>query len=522
MSPIPSRPGTGTGHRNDESSHDHLPATEQTPLLLGGGSVPKNGTESPVVVSAPDSSASSSRDDDEGKEDEDVDRPLPRLQIFLLCYARMMDPVAFFSIFPYIAEMVHRVGDVPDTDVGFYSGLIESLFSISQMLVLVGWGRLSDRIGRKPVLLYSFVGLVVSPLLFGMSTSPWQMIAFRCLAGIFSGSGLIIRTMLSELSTPQTQAQAFSWFAFGSNIGIFVGPLIGGALADPVRQYPGVFGESRFFRKYPYALSGFAVAALASTAFVTSALFLEETLDDDKKSSKKSRSKAKSNLSIWEIIKSPGVAIVLWVYNHAMVLAFSYTAVIPVALYTPVALGGLGFGPSSISIVMAIQGASQAIWLILVFPFLQHRVGTKGIMRGCAIGYPFFFASFVVLSTLLRNGSQPAMVLFWILGGITNVIGPGVAMCFTGAQLALNDVAPDHHVLGTLNAIALTVSSGVRSVIPGMASAVFAVGVKHQIFRGHLEWLTLIPLSLAYFACVRHLPEGKRPHRPTGNEREAA
>lgn len=503
-------------HRPEQTGD--VAVSETTPLLLSG-----DATTAPATDTAPSSNGTIAEDDPSGPGKDAPEKPLPWVQILLLCYARMMEPVAFFSIFPYIAEMVHRVGDVPQTDVGFYSGLIESLFSAVQMLVLVGWGRLADRVGRKPVLLYSFVGMVVSPALFGLSTSLWQMILFRCLAGVFSGSGLVIRTMISEHSTPDTQAQAFSWFAFGSNISIFIGPLIGGALADPVTQYPALFGGNAFLTRYPYALAGFAVAALASTAFVTSALFLEETLDAGDDGKEDGQTPKKADVGLWEICKAPGVAIVLWVYNHIMVLAFAFTAILPVALYTPVHLGGLGFGPSAISVIMSIQGASQAAWLLLVFPLVQRRLGTKGVMRICAVAYPFFFASYIVLSCLRRDaGNKVSEVLFYMLGIVAAVVGPGVSMCFTAAQLAVNDVAPDHHILGTLNAIALTVTSATRSVVPGIATAIFAVGIKSQILWGHLVWFILIPLAVAYAVTVKWLPEGKQPHRPTENGQDAS
>lgn len=55
--------------------------------------------------------------------DED-DKPLPKLQIFLLCYCRAVEPIAFFSIFPFINKMIEDTGGVREEDVGFYSGLI--------------------------------------------------------------------------------------------------------------------------------------------------------------------------------------------------------------------------------------------------------------------------------------------------------------------------------------------------------------------------------------------------------------
>ena len=56
-------------------------------------------------------------------EDSD-DKPLPRTQTFLLCYARLVEPIAFFSIFPFINKMIWETGGLDEADVGFYSGLI--------------------------------------------------------------------------------------------------------------------------------------------------------------------------------------------------------------------------------------------------------------------------------------------------------------------------------------------------------------------------------------------------------------
>lgn len=74
-------------------------------------------------------------------EGSDEDAPLPLAQILLLCYTRVVEPIAFFSIFPYINSMIEKVGGVDKEDVGFYSGLIESLFSLTQMCVMILWGK---------------------------------------------------------------------------------------------------------------------------------------------------------------------------------------------------------------------------------------------------------------------------------------------------------------------------------------------------------------------------------------------
>lgn len=472
--------------------------TEQTPLLNAGNLAPDGDTEASSLLPQPVPTA-------------EPPASLPKLQIALVCYARVAEPIAFFSIFPFIAQMVQRNGHLPSSDVGFYSGLIESLFSAVQMLVLIGWGRLADRIGRKPVLMTSLVGMTIAPVLFGLSRSIWEMILFRCLAGIFSGSGLVIRTMIAEMSTKDNQAVAYGWFAFAGNFGIFFGPLVGGVLADPAEQYPKVFGHIAFFKHYPYALAGAIPGLIAASATILCAFFLVETLGKNDKpqpppTNGDTVEEDPAQMSMWQILRSPKVGTVLLAYGHSMLLAFAFTALVPVVLYTPISLGGLSFSPTGISLFMAVNGASQALWLILVFPRLHKRFGTKGVMWGCAVTWPWFFASYIGLSTLLREGSHTAVVWFWILASLVATIGPGVSMAFTATQLALNDAAPSTHVLGTLNAMAMTMSSGIRSIVPAVITVIYAVGVRGQILGGHLAWVILTPIAAALIFVVKALP----------------
>jgi MFS family permease len=81
--------------------------------------------------------------------------------------------------------------------------------------------------------------------------------------------------MISENSTPKTQARAFSIFAFFGNLGIFLGPLIGG-LAKPAEQYKSIFGEVKFLHDYPYALPTLISGAFVLTAAMISMFFVIE------------------------------------------------------------------------------------------------------------------------------------------------------------------------------------------------------------------------------------------------------
>ncbi|ORY10531.1 major facilitator superfamily domain-containing protein [Clohesyomyces aquaticus] len=431
---------------------------------------------------------------------EDADAPLPLIQILLLCYTRLVEPVAFFSIFPYINQMIERVGGIRPENVGFYSGLIESLFSLTQMCVMIFWGKAADRWGRKPVLVFSLCGVTIATSLFGTSTSIWQMILFRCLAGVFAGTVVTVRAMISENSTKKTQARAFSYFAFVGNWGIFIGPLIGGALESPARKFPSTFGRLQFFHDYPYALPGFLSALFGLSAAILSALFVKETLHlhQSKKNS------AEHRMSTWELLKHPGVGQVILIYTYVLLLAFAFTAVQPVFLYEPIRYGGVGFSPALIAAAFALGGMSQALWLLLVFPPLQERIGTGGVLRLCATVWPFFFLTSPVCNFLLRHDLNAA---FWSIGPLASAVGSGVAMAFTATQLTINDIAPSHETFGTLNALVLAASSGLRAFVPALSTSFYAIGVKHQIFGGQLFWVALIFVSFGLNLVLRLLPE---------------
>ncbi|GKT56468.1 major facilitator superfamily transporter [Colletotrichum tofieldiae] len=484
------------------ASHDSN-ATETTPLLIANEIAP---TADPDIAKATTLNEPSQRDDDP------EDKPLPGWQIFLLCYARVVEPMAFFSIIPYINQMAQQNGNLAYADVGFYSGLIESMFSLAQALVMIFWGKLSDRVGRKPVLVFSLVGVTLATSIFGMAQTIWQMVLFRCLAGVFGGTIVTMRTMVAEHSTPKTQARAFSWFAFSGNLGLFLGPLLGGALADPVHQYPGVF-KSQFFHDYPYALPSFVIGFIGLTAALTSFLFLEETLKKAHHGEGDHGPVApkKHTRSITELIKSKGVGNVLYVYGHLMLLAIAYTAIVSLFWFTPVKLGGYGFTSFQISIMLAVSGIAQSLWLLVIFPPLQHRIGTNGVLRVCSYAYPWFYLTCPLGNLILKaSANSPNLItFFWVFVPISLAIGSGVSMSFTGIQLALNDVSPSPQFLGTLNALALTGTSVIRAFTPALFTSLFAIGARTQYLWGYAIWVLMIALATGLIFAVRQLPEAE-------------
>ena len=99
--------------------------------------------------------------------------------------------------------------------------------------------------------------------------------------------------------------------------------------------------------------------------------------------------------------------------------------VIPVFWFTPVHVGGFGFSPLYISIFLAIAAVAQAIWLLFIFPPLQHKIGTGGILRWCSYGYPFFYSIYPICNLFLRYDMK---IAFWAVVLPMSVLGAGVGM----------------------------------------------------------------------------------------------
>ncbi|EJU00003.1 MFS general substrate transporter [Dacryopinax primogenitus] len=473
--------------------------SERTPLLSSterDSSPPTALTTSDastLVDGPPDVDPPSPAEDDE-------DRPLPLWQMFLLCFARLVEPVAFFSIFPFVSEMIHESGSVPDAEVGFWSGWIESCFSLTQTVFMLFWGRASDKYGRKPVLIASLSGVAVASVLFGLSKSVWQMIALRSVAGIFAGTIVTVRTMITENSTQKTQARAFSFFAFAGNIGIFLGPVIGGGLSKPATQLPAVFGGSWLLREYPYLLPCLISGGLAAVAAVINLIWLKET----RKLQKDHHAIVLTPPSMREVVSGPGVIPVLCIFEYALLLGVAFTAMCPVFFYTPIELGGYNFTPPQISLYLAIAGISQAIWLLLVFPPLVNRIGTGKLLRLCACAWPITFMALPLMNILLRHGQWTA---FWVIMPMIIITSSGVSMAFTAVQLALNDISPNPLAHGTLNGVALSLQSAVRAVAPATYNTVYAIGVERQILWGELGFAMLIVTAFGFIVLLKWLPE---------------
>jgi len=143
--------------------------------------------------------------------------PLPKFQLFLVCLIQFAEPLTASVIYPFVNQFVRATGITrgDDRKTGYYAGVIvslllfynhgmhsssnapfflvhcmyqESVFFAAEALTAFQWGWLSDRFGRRIVLLLGPLGLSFAMVAFGCSTSYWSMILARCLQGICNGN----------------------------------------------------------------------------------------------------------------------------------------------------------------------------------------------------------------------------------------------------------------------------------------------------------------------------------------------
>ncbi|THG99630.1 hypothetical protein EW026_g2730 [Hermanssonia centrifuga] len=160
---------------------------------------------------------------------------------------------------------------------GLYSGMVESSFAIAQLFSIYHWARLSDKIGRKPVVLTGISGIALGTVMMGFSQSLAGVLFARSLAGFFSGNVAVVHSIIGEITDSTNQATAFPIYGLCWPLGAIIGPLLGGTFSNPAVKYPRLF-NTQLFRTYPYLLPSLTAALVAALGAIFGYFYLEETL----------------------------------------------------------------------------------------------------------------------------------------------------------------------------------------------------------------------------------------------------
>jgi MFS family permease len=114
---------------------------------------------------------------------------------------RLASPIAFTSIFAYAFPMMIDFNNGSAENASFYAGILISAFAISEALTAMFWGSISDKIGRKPTLLFGLAGTMLSNMLMGFAGNFWMALGARVLGGLLNGNIAVVQTMLAEIVT---------------------------------------------------------------------------------------------------------------------------------------------------------------------------------------------------------------------------------------------------------------------------------------------------------------------------------
>lgn len=178
--------------------------------------------------------------------------------LFLIVFVGMMGTSLLAPLIPFYAA---RLGLSPE-----YITVIIGLYALCQFAAAPVWGQISDRMGRKPVLLMTSAGSCVAFALLGLADQVWLLVAARMLGGICAGNLATAYAYVTDITTPENRASGMGKVGAAFGLGFILGPAIGGFLAGG-----GDVMNADFLRP---ALGAAGVAALA---FVGALFFLKES-----------------------------------------------------------------------------------------------------------------------------------------------------------------------------------------------------------------------------------------------------
>jgi len=183
---------------------------------------------------------------------------LPRRRVlFTIFLTVLLDLIGFGMILPLLTFYGQRYGAT-----AWQIGLLFAAYSLAQLFFAPPLGRLSDRIGRRPVLVTSIAGSVFAYLLFAFAPSFWVLVLARALSGIAASNYSIAQAYLADVSTPENRSKAMGLIGAAFGLGFVLGPAFGGTLAH--------FGGDRAV--------ALAAAGLALVNFLFALIWLPESL----------------------------------------------------------------------------------------------------------------------------------------------------------------------------------------------------------------------------------------------------
>jgi len=245
----------------------------------------------------------------------------------------------------------------------FTVSMIMATYSIGQFIAAPVWGRLSDTIGRRPVLILSLLGAVLSYVWLGFATTLWMLFAARLMSGLMAGNISTAFAYIADITTVENRAKGMGVVGAAFGLGFIAGPAIGGILAgpDPLTA--------------DFQTPAFVAAGLSFLAFVLTIILLKESLSAEARAKAANTPRPNRWVQMNEAMKRPGIG---------LLIAISFLATFVFAgMETTFAMWSrrqLGWGPEQNGYLFAFVGIIAAVLQGGVVGRLAKRFGEGNLI----------------------------------------------------------------------------------------------------------------------------------------------
>lgn len=300
----------------------------------------------------------------------------------------LIDLIGFGIVIPILPFMAPTLGASH-----FDIALIIAIYSVFGGIVGPFWGRLSDRIGRKPVLLICLAGAAVSYVMLAFSTTLTMLYVSRALAGVMAGNFGVASAIVADISRPETRARSMGVIGSAFGLGMVAGPFLGGVLA----------GDGNFVRP------ALVAAALSTTAIVAGLLLLKESHPPGtRKAHAEHRSQHGNGGPLLKMLRDTGNTLLVAQYflTNSCHTAISYLF--------PLWVGAmLGWGAREVGMVFGAQGIAMALLQAGLIGVLARRFGE---LRLLLTGAGLMVSGFSI-AAIAATGPQMLCAFFLAITG---------------------------------------------------------------------------------------------------------
>ena len=263
----------------------------------------------------------------------------------------IINALGFGIIVPLIYPFTKQFGITAHT-----LGLLIASFSIAQFIATPILGSLSDRYGRKPILIICLAGTTLSFILFAEARSALMLFAARILDGLTGGNISVAQAVISDSTTPEERTKAFGYLGASFGVGFILGPLLGGVLSEISLAAPFLFS-----------------AALAGSGALITYFFLEET--NSYKGQNKKTPKVMDFKKPFKSLKKPviGIAILIGllmtIAQFSMIIGFQ-TFNVDILKLSPLQIGLFFTGFGLVGIFMQLIGLPIFLRIVKIKPLI--------------------------------------------------------------------------------------------------------------------------------------------------------